>query len=234
MTRARENADLPVAMTESGGKVGVGTSPQASLHINDIGSTGPALLIEGASSTEGDIVVPHNESLQVGHWNASTNTFTERFKIDTSGRITMPAQPHGNMTKSSSGNQDITSTGSHKITFQSNSVTNGITFDGSNHRLTVPAAGNYMIAAMASGSISAVVEGDGVYLQVRKNGSNVWGLNATPLSSTGGANGVEWAFTDAFVVALAANDYIELWLSDVGNGLNFNINRARVTVTMLG
>ena len=29
MTRARENADLPVAMTESGGQIGIGTD---SLH----------------------------------------------------------------------------------------------------------------------------------------------------------------------------------------------------------
>lgn len=39
MTRARENADLPVAMTESGGKVGVGSAPATAATLEAHGAT---------------------------------------------------------------------------------------------------------------------------------------------------------------------------------------------------
>lgn len=73
---------------DSSGQVGINTSaPEATLHIADVGTTGPALHISGGSSTEGDITTPHNESLQIGHWNESSNAFTERMRIDTSGNL---------------------------------------------------------------------------------------------------------------------------------------------------
>ena len=75
-------------ITNGVGHSGLNTaSPVATLHISDIGTTGPALHIEGGSATEGDITVPHTEVLQVGHWNTTTNTFTERMRIDSSGNV---------------------------------------------------------------------------------------------------------------------------------------------------
>jgi hypothetical protein len=84
------------------GLVGIGTSsPEATLHIADIGSTGPALHIAGGSATEGDITTPHDETLQIGHWNESSNTFTERMRIDTSWSIGLRAT--SNVVSSTSG-----------------------------------------------------------------------------------------------------------------------------------
>ena len=70
------------------GNVGINTSiPSATLEVSDIGSTGPLLLLNGASSTEGDICVDHDQNLQIGHWNKSTSTFTERLSILSSGYV---------------------------------------------------------------------------------------------------------------------------------------------------
>ena len=68
------------------GKVGINSAiPQATLEIHDVGSTGPCLLLHGASSTEGDIVTIDGEAIGFGHWNSQTTTYTERFRINSSG-----------------------------------------------------------------------------------------------------------------------------------------------------
>ena len=68
------------------GKVGINSAiPQATLEIHDIGSTGPCLLLHGGSTTEGDIVTIDGEALGFGHWNSQTTTYTERFRINSSG-----------------------------------------------------------------------------------------------------------------------------------------------------
>ena len=88
----------------SSGRVGIGTtSPHALLHVS--GPTGiPAILTSGANDSEGDIAVPTNQNLQIGHWDDGTSTFTNRFYISSSGNIgigtTTPEQKlevHGNI-----------------------------------------------------------------------------------------------------------------------------------------
>jgi len=70
------------------GRIGINTTtPSATLHVADEGSTHPAILISGGSGTEGDITVPHDENMQIGHWNETSDTFTSRIHIDTSGNV---------------------------------------------------------------------------------------------------------------------------------------------------
>ena len=72
----------------STGQIGINTdSPNATLHIADIGSTHPALLISGGGDDEGDFAVPHDENMQIGHWNETSDTFTSRLHINTSGDV---------------------------------------------------------------------------------------------------------------------------------------------------
>ena len=70
----------------SNGHVGINsTSPAATLDIRDVGSTGPGILISGCNSTEGDLTVQEGEILHVGHFNSDTNTYTDRFRIESTG-----------------------------------------------------------------------------------------------------------------------------------------------------
>lgn len=74
--------------TDSVGHTGLNTtSPVATLHITDVGTTGPVLHLAGGSSTEGDITWPHNETMQIGYWNSGTSTFTETLRLETDGDL---------------------------------------------------------------------------------------------------------------------------------------------------
>ena len=70
--------------------MGIGTiaARGATVEIQDIGTTGPTLLLAGATETEGDIVVPDGQKISIGHWNNS-DTFTERFNIQSDGQKTI-------------------------------------------------------------------------------------------------------------------------------------------------
>ena len=73
---------------KSDGRVGINsTIPAATLDIHDIGSTGPCLLLRGASITEGDIVTVDGEALGFGQWNVDSSTYTERLRIGSDGDI---------------------------------------------------------------------------------------------------------------------------------------------------
>jgi len=71
-----------------GNLVAIGTAaPEATLHIKDVGSTKPALYIEGGNSSEGDITWKSSEHLQIGRWNPDTDTFTEDMRIKNNGDV---------------------------------------------------------------------------------------------------------------------------------------------------
>jgi len=72
----------------SSGVVGINTvgARGATLEIQDIGSTGPCLLLAGATNAEGDLAIPDGQDFNIGHWNNS-DTFTERFHITSAGKI---------------------------------------------------------------------------------------------------------------------------------------------------
>ena len=77
----------------SQGRVGINEDePSATLHVQDEGTTNPVLYLKGGNAQEGDIAFPDGEALQVGHWNG-TDTFTERFKIHSSGRVGIGTNP---------------------------------------------------------------------------------------------------------------------------------------------
>lgn len=63
------------------------TSPAATLHVNDTGSTGPALLLQNATADEGDIAVVQGEVMQIGAYNTATSAFTNYLNVDGTGDV---------------------------------------------------------------------------------------------------------------------------------------------------
>ncbi|MCH8331124.1 MAG: hypothetical protein IH946_07060, partial [Bacteroidetes bacterium] len=69
-------------------KLGLGTKePVGVLHVRDYGTTEPAIFIEGASGTEGDIAWNKGESFQLGEWDKNTSEFTQRIKVNSTGHF---------------------------------------------------------------------------------------------------------------------------------------------------
>jgi len=68
--------------------IGIGTSsPRALLDVCGPVDV-PAILTSGASgSNEGDIAVLDGESMEIGHWNNGTSTFTNRIHIKSNGNV---------------------------------------------------------------------------------------------------------------------------------------------------
>lgn len=62
-------------------------SAEATLHIQDIGNSAPALYLQGASASEGDIAWKNNEHLQIGRWNPASDSFTEDMRITNTGKV---------------------------------------------------------------------------------------------------------------------------------------------------
>jgi hypothetical protein len=143
---------------------------------------------------------------------------TERMRVDSGGRITMPGQPmfygyHG-ATVSYSANQIIQITSSYDPLSM---------FSGaSNYRVTVPVAGRYLVLAnllLNTGSAGALS------VNVRKNGSNqirFYSSNGYAYQSAG----------TAIILNCAANDYIDLATNDAASIFGSDIGN--FTVVMLG
>ena len=81
------------------GKVGINSSiPSATLDIQDVTGANndfPVLLLGGGGDDNGDLAVNSGEILQAGHWDRSTNTFTERFRFGTQGELGIEGANYG-------------------------------------------------------------------------------------------------------------------------------------------
>ena len=75
-------------ITVKQGEVGINvTDPKATLDVARTSDNYPAINVSGGNNTYGDLTVESGEILQTGHWNRSTGTFTERFRIGTKGAL---------------------------------------------------------------------------------------------------------------------------------------------------
>ena len=94
-------------ITVKQGEVGINVSdPKATLDVARTSDNYPAINVSGGNNTYGDLTVESGEILQTGHWNRSTSTFTERFRIGTQGALGIAGSNYG------SDGQVLTSQGS--------------------------------------------------------------------------------------------------------------------------
>jgi hypothetical protein len=131
---------------------------------------------------------------------------SERMRIDTSGRVTIPFQPAFNAFGAGS---DTTTTGGNPLPFSSlgtgvvNSTRSG-GYNTSTYRFTAPVAGLYMF------SVTIFNAGGAAYSQVApfKNGSLI-SVTDQFLAMTCSGTGSEMQ-TGTFIIDLAVNDYVDM------------------------
>jgi hypothetical protein len=185
--------------------VGTATEARAIISLQNLSQTsGSARMVQlqaertNASTTALDADFVVNVS--------KTGTLTERMRIDSSGRVTMPSQPAFQVIASGS----ITSiSGVTKITFPSVTTNIGSSFSTTTSRFTAPVAGTYFL----TGIVTCATEGSANYVGVifYKNGSNF------TQSYSGKASGQYSHIQNSIVVTLSANDYIEMY-TDTNSG----------------
>ena len=114
--------------------------------------------------------------LTLGHMARSNgSTFTERMRIDTSGRVTMPYQPSFKIawaTRSATGSDRFLSGNAGDSQYTGRDTHNtGNHFNVATGRFTAPVAGTYLLGfqAMRNGTSGSYLE-----CRIKKNGSLMW------------------------------------------------------------
>ena len=234
MSKQTELAQVADTITVDSGNVGIGVLSPASGFLGV-----SALDVEGPVLARGPVAI-HHTNASVFQYNSNTTairsygatansgeiTFTtggggtadsERMRIDSSGRVTTPSQPHihGSPKNSSgSGIADVFYTGYSR---------NTLSF--SNGRVTVPVAGAYLInfntiSDTSTGRVDATILLNGTIILSALSEDNGQGFHQKSLSA---------------VVNLAASDYIQVSNADWYNfgGVGYEYWRT-LSITLVG
>ena len=201
----------------------VGKGPSLSLmNLSGVKETGWRLSALTASGDNGDFTI---------HGYGGGATYSERLRIDSSGRVTTPSQAAALVYKTGT-SQSYTADAI--VNYDATSYSQGgMTINTDRNRITVPVAGKYMITACASGSCTTASSGDGWHLKILRDGSTYNSSYAFPIETTGSEVGQELAYTLSMVVEAAANDYFEIEVGNVGSA-RADISRGYFGIYLLG
>jgi hypothetical protein len=193
--RLRHNLDTTIV---SGSSIGIAFEPLSSTGGGFYGAAGIKAVRENATANNQDTALTF--STRKGSSDNTVNT--EKLRIDSSGRVTMPFQPAFSVWFS--GNQSIAHNTITKVQFNVEVFDVGGNFDSAtNYRFTAPVAGKYLFMGHLYIYPTYHVE---VYIY--KNGSQYKRFSG-PLGTGSNDNPNGMDFLD--IINLAVNDYVEIY-----------------------
>ncbi len=110
----------------------------------------------------------------------------------------------------------------------------GMSLSNSNSRVQVPVSGIYLVNGMASGGNYTTADaGDGVRLQVMRNGSSYPDVKAYGMNTLGSTNNQEFFWSFSIFLNLTATDYLELEFENISTNFGGAITRGQFGVHLL-
>jgi len=206
-----------LATTDTGINV-TGSVTADGVKIEGDGTSSKGLTIKKAGQQEhyifADGPIQYNTIGSSSHtWVWKQEGGTERMRIDSSGRVTMPYQP-AFLTSGSGGWTPISSGNSQLNTWQSPSYQRGSGFSSSTGKYTAPVGGLYQFVF---GNYTRVANSSSyTYPRIFKNGAVV--TFSSHIVHYGAAGDADTGHTLTVLINLAANDYIQAGFYLSGSG----------------
>ena len=154
--------------------------------------------------------------------------------IHPNGNVTNARQAAMSFNNANNVNDMGTSYNNDPLHFGSTHVNKGgMAASNTRSRITVPTAGVYLCTGMISGSGDGSNPGDGMQLNLYRNGSVYPEDQAFPISSTSGSSGEEWEINFSVLANASANDYFEVAMSNVDTNSYITLERGNFQITLL-
>ena len=206
--------------------------PQEVILVNDCSSDGSEKAAKEIVKDQKNFRVINNISLDTA---GTTRLNINNSGANITGNLTVSAQPCVQLYTISNVSSFGTSTEATPLQFTNVHINQGgMTLSNSNSRVEVPQSGIYLVNGMASGgNYSTADAGDGVRLQVMRNGSSYPGVKAYGLNTLGSTTNQEFFWSFSILLNLTATDYLELEFENISTNFGGPITRGQFGIYLL-